>query len=72
MVDVAASFQVQVGTASMVASVGSISGITFGLLMAIVSIRYNHKKLLLAGIACNILAALGYYLAPTFSMAASS
>jgi DHA1 family inner membrane transport protein len=66
MVDVAASFQVQVGTASMVASVGSISGITFGLLMAIVSIRYNHKKLLLAGIACNILAALGYYLAPTF------
>ena len=66
MVDVAANFQVQVGTAGMVASVGSVSGIVFGLLMAVVSIRYDHKKLLLAGIVCNVLAALGYYLAPTF------
>lgn len=72
MVDVAASFQVQVGTASMVASVGSISGITFGLLMAIVSIRYNHKKLLLAGIACNIPSRFRLLFGTYISMAASS
>jgi predicted MFS family arabinose efflux permease len=67
MVDVASSFQIQVGTASMVASVGSVSGITFGLLMAVVSMRYDHKLLLLAGLVCNVLAALGYFLAPTFT-----
>jgi MFS transporter, DHA1 family, inner membrane transport protein len=67
MVDVASSFQIQVGTASMVASVGSVSGITFGLLMAVVSMRYDHKLLLLAGLVCNVCAALGYFLAPTFT-----
>lgn len=67
MVDVASSFQIQVGTASMVASVGSVSGISFGLLMAVVSMRYDHKLLLLAGLVCNVCAALGYFLAPTFT-----
>ncbi|HSV49168.1 MAG TPA: MFS transporter, partial [Candidatus Acidoferrales bacterium] len=66
MVDVAASFQVQVGTASMVAAVGSISGIIVGLLLAVVSIRYDHKLLLLLGLVCNVFAALGYFFAPTF------
>jgi len=67
MVDVASSFQIQVGTASMVASVGSVSGISFGLLMAVVSMRYDHKLLLVAGLVCNVFAALGYFLAPTFT-----
>ncbi len=72
MIDVAASFQVQVGTAGMAASVGSISGITFGLLLAVVSMRYNHKLLLLGGLACTILGALGYYFAPTFPLLLAS
>ncbi|MCL5876858.1 MAG: MFS transporter [Candidatus Bathyarchaeota archaeon] len=72
MIDVAASFQVQVGTASMAASVGSISGITFGLLLAVVSMRYSHKLLLLGGLACTILGALGYYFAPTFPLLLAS
>jgi len=72
MVDVAASFQVQVGTAGMAASVGSISGMTFGLLLAVVSLRYSHKLLLLGGLVGTILGALGYYFAPTFPLLLAS
>ena len=66
MVDIATGFGVQVGTASMAASVGSISGIIFGLLMAVVSIRFNHKLLLLSGLVLTNLGTLGYYFSPNF------
>jgi predicted MFS family arabinose efflux permease len=68
MVDIAKSFSVPVGTASMVASVGSVSGICAGLLMAVVNIRFNHKYLLLIGLGCTCCAALGYYFAPNFPL----
>jgi DHA1 family inner membrane transport protein len=68
MVDIAKSFDVQVGTVSMVAAVGSISGICFGLLLAIINIRYNHKHLLMWGLVATTLAALGYYFAPNFPL----
>ncbi len=68
MVDIANSFQVQVGTASMTASVGSISGVVFGLLMAVLSVRYNHKLFLLIGLVCTSIATLGYYFAPNFNV----
>jgi predicted MFS family arabinose efflux permease len=72
MLDIAASFNVQVGTASMAASVGSISGIFFGLLMAVVNVRFNHKYLLMGGLVCTGLASLGYYFAPTFPLMLAS
>jgi DHA1 family inner membrane transport protein len=72
MVDVANTFNVQVGTASMVASVGSISGICFGLLMAVINVRYNHKHLLLCGLVATASAALGYYFAPNFPLLLAS
>ena len=68
MVDIAHSFQIQVGTASMTASVGSISGVVFGLLMAVLCVRYNHKLFLLIGLACTSIATLGYYFAPNFNV----
>ena len=66
LIDIAQTFEVQVGTASMMASVGSISGVAFGLLMAFLSVKYNHKLLLLVGLSFTILAALGFYFAPNF------
>jgi len=67
LIDIAKYYQIQIGTASMAASVGSVSGIIFGLLMAVVSIRFNHKLLLLSGLVCTILGILGYYFAPNFA-----
>jgi Arabinose efflux permease len=72
MLDIAKSFDVQVGTASMAASVGSISGICFGLLMAAVNVRFNHKYLLMAGLGCTGLATLGYYFSPNFTLMLAS
>ncbi len=66
LIEVSQTFNVQVGTASMMASVGAISGAAFGILMAILSVRFNHKYLLLIGLGCTCLAALGFYAAPTF------
>ena len=66
LIDIAQTFEVQVGTASMMASVGSISGVVFGLLMAFLSVKYNHKLFLLIGLSLTILAAIGFYFAPNF------
>lgn len=66
MVDVAAEFNIQIGTTSMAASVGSVTGIVVCLLLAVVSIRYNHKLLLLLGVTFSLLGGVGYYLSPTF------
>jgi predicted MFS family arabinose efflux permease len=68
LVDIAHSFHVEVGTAGLVAAVGSISGIAAGLLMAVLSIRFNHKLFLLVGLASTCLAAVGFYLAPNFGV----
>jgi len=66
LIDIAQTFEVQVGTASMMASVGSISGVVFGLLMAFLSVRFNHKLFLLIGLVFTSIAALGFYFAPNF------
>lgn len=68
LIDIARTFQVQVGTAGFVAAVGSISGIAAGLLLSVLSVRYNHKLLLMIGLGCTCLAAVGFFFAPTFGL----
>jgi predicted MFS family arabinose efflux permease len=63
LIDIAHTFQVQVGTASLVAAVGSISGIAAGLIMAVLSVRFNHKLFLLIGLLCTSLSAVGFFFA---------
>ena len=69
LIDVAKSFNVQVGTASLLIVVGSFAGIVIGLLTSILSVRFNHKTLMLIAILGTVLAALGYFFAPTFALA---
>src|SRR4030067_2310946 len=66
LTDVAKTFQVQVGTASTISSISAIVGVAVGLLMAVLSVRFRHKPLLLLGVFFISAAALGTYLAPTF------
>ncbi len=63
---IAHSFNVPVGTAGLVAAVGSISGIIAGLLLSVLSVRINHKLLLLIGVLFTCFAALGFFFAPNF------
>lgn len=66
LINIARTFQVQVGTAGLVAAVGSVSGIAAGLLLSVISVRFNHKALLMVGLVCTSLAAVGFFLAPNF------
>ena len=68
LINVAATFQVQVGTASLLVAVGSVAGIAFGLLTSVLSVCFNHKSLMLIGILFTSLAAIGFFLAPTFEL----
>ena len=68
LIDIANTFHVQVGTAGFVAAVGSISGIAAGLLLSVISVRFNHKLLLMVGLACTSVAAVGFFFAPTFDL----
>jgi DHA1 family inner membrane transport protein len=68
LIDIAQTFQVQVGTASLVAAVGSISGVAAGLLMSVFSVRFNHKILLLIGLFCTSIAAVAFFFAPNFDL----
>ena len=60
LINVAETFQVQVGTASLLVAVGSVAGIAAGLLMSVLSVRFNHKSLMLAGVLFTSLAAIGF------------
>ena len=66
--EIAGCYHVQVGTAGFTAAVGSISGIVFGLLLSVISVRVNHKLLLMIGLGCTSLAAIGFFLAPTYDL----
>lgn len=68
LLGIASTFGVTVGTASQISAVASAVSVFFALLMSVFSIRFDHKKLLLLGITCIILAALGSALAPTFDV----
>lgn len=65
LTDIAKTFGVPVGTAATISSISSLVGVGVGLLMAILSVRFKHKPLLLIGVLCISLAALGSYLAPS-------
>jgi predicted MFS family arabinose efflux permease len=65
LTDIAQTFQVPIGTASFISSISSLAGVSVGLLMAAATIRHNHKNLLLIGILCITIAALGSFLAPS-------
>ncbi len=72
LIQIAKSFQVQVGTAGIVAAVGSVSGIVAGLLLSFLSVRFNHKLFLLVGLLFTSSAALGFFFSPNFNFVLAS
>lgn len=59
---------VSVAIVSQLGTVSSIVAAIFGLLLGVLSVRFNYKKLLVAGVLCYILGALGCFLAPNFTL----
>ncbi|UCH02570.1 MAG: MFS transporter [Candidatus Bathyarchaeota archaeon] len=68
LIEIGATFGVSVGVAGQISTVSSILGIFFALLMGALSVRYNHKSLLLIGLSFFCISALGCSLAPSFNV----
>jgi len=66
LVDIAASFEVSIGTASQLGLISSLIGILVGAAMSSLSLRFRHKTLFLAAILLFTLGAVGYFLATDF------
>jgi DHA1 family inner membrane transport protein len=67
LLDIALTFQVSVGTASQISMISAVASIFVGLLMGVLSVRFSHKSLLLAGSVIIIIGVLGCFLAPNFA-----
>lgn len=66
LVEIAASFGVDVGVAGQLRTGSFITSIALALLVSALSVRFRLKSLLVAGIATMMVSALGCFLAPSF------
>ena len=66
LIEIAFSFDIEVGVAGQLGTTASIVSAIMALLMGVLSVRYRHKSLLLAGLAFLAVASLGCYLTPNF------
>ena len=68
LIEIAGSFNIEVGVAGQLFTTQSVVSAIMALLMGILSVRYRHKLLLLAGLTFLGVAALGCAIVPTFSL----
>ena len=68
LIEIAFSFDIEVGVAGQISTVASIVSAVMALLMWVLSVRYRHKSLLIAVVAFLAVASLGCYLTPNFSL----
>lgn len=68
LVDIASTFHVSVGAMGQISTISSVVAVIFGLFMGILSVRFKHKSLLMVGLLCVSISALGCFLAPTLSL----
>jgi predicted MFS family arabinose efflux permease len=67
LVDIASTFGQPVGIMGQMRTTSSTLSMIAALVMAVLSIRFKHKSLLLAGLGFITLSAIGCYVAPTFT-----
>ena len=68
LVDIALSFNVEVGVAGQVSTAAGIMSILFGLVMGALSVRFKHKSLLFTGILLFVLVAVAAFFSTSVSM----
>ncbi|MGD6852911.1 MAG: MFS transporter [Candidatus Bathyarchaeia archaeon] len=67
--EIAQTFNIQVGTAVQLSAFSAVAGIITGFTLSIFSVKVRYKTLLLAGVFCIVICALGVFFAPTFLIA---
>lgn len=68
LVDIATSFDVQVGVAGQIRTTSGLLSIIFAILMGVLSMRYSHKSLLAWGLILYIVSAVTSYLSTSLLM----
>lgn len=68
LIDIGLDFNRPVGVMGQIQSVSSGVAVLFALLMGILSVKYNHKKLILLGLLSYNISSLGCGLAPNYTI----
>ena len=68
LIEVALAFGVSISLAGQIRSIGSALAIIAALAMGVMSVRYDHKTLLLGGLLINLISALCCTFAPSFAL----
>ena len=66
LVDVAGTFDVAVGTAGRVSAISTLAAMIVAVLTGAFAVRFKHRMLLLTGVFCIIICAIGCFWAPNF------
>lgn len=72
LIDIGETFNLSVGVTGQLKTISSGIAVIFSIIMGVISIRYNHKKLLMIGILLFILSSIGCYLSPSFNIMMAS
>jgi len=67
LIDIGLDFNRSVGVMGQIQSVSSVVAVLFALLMGILSVKYNHKKLILVGLLSYNISTLGCGLSPNYT-----
>jgi len=68
LIEISDAFGVSIGVAGQIRTASSILAIIFALLMGVLSVRFNHKSILLTGLLIYSVSALGCSSASNFNM----
>lgn len=68
LIDIALTFEVSLGVMGQINTLSSAVSVIFALFMGVLSVRFRHKSLLIIGLLCVGVSALGCYLASNFNL----
>jgi len=68
LTDIAFTFEVSVGIMGQMSTISYVVAVIFGMFMGILSVRFRHKSLLMVGLLCATISALGCFSASNFEL----
>lgn len=68
LIDIGETFGTPVGVTGQIRTVSFIVSVVFAILMGVLSVRYGHRSILIAGLAVYGVSAIGCSLAPSYTL----
>ena len=68
LIDIALTFEVSIGVMGQINTLSYVVSVIFALFMGILSVRFRHKSLLIVGLLCVSVSALGCFFASNFNL----